>query len=110
MSCLDGFVDELAQRVAAIVVARLREGEPGMIDQNASPLGTRRHCAATTRRMARGQPGAAKVGRRYLLSQEALGDELARMSRRSDDAATAIDGDPVEKLKRKLALVRKEEP
>ena len=46
--------------------------EAGMVSQTSSPLGSRRHCNAVKRRMAAGLPGAAKVGRRYLLSQDAL--------------------------------------
>jgi hypothetical protein len=107
MAGLDGLVDEIAQRVAAIVVTRLREGEPGMIDQSASPLGARRHCAAAKRRMARGEPGAAKVGRRYLLSREALREELGR---RPGGDAGVVQTDSArnvgDELRRELALIR----
>jgi hypothetical protein len=107
MSHLEAFLDEIADRLAARVVSRLREGEPGMVDQSASPLGGRRHCAAAKRRMARGEPGAAKVGRRYLLSPEALSEELGRVSRGSG----ALEGKGVtssvaDELRRELALVR----
>ncbi len=77
---LDQLLDELAERLAARVVERLRAGEPGMVEQGASPLGTRRHCAAVRRRLDHGEPGAAIVGRRHLLSATALAEELGRTS------------------------------
>lgn len=76
MKAFDGFFDELVARVADGVAERLRAGESKMIGQAASPLGSRRHCGAVKRRMAQGKPGAAIVGRRHLLSAEALADEL----------------------------------
>jgi hypothetical protein len=48
------------------------------IDQHRSPLGPRRHCRAVAARVADGSPNAAIIGRRQLLSQEALSEELAR--------------------------------
>jgi len=72
-------IDLLAQRVASIVVDRLRAGnEPGWTDQHASPLGPRRHCAAVRRRIAEGRPGAERAGRRLLLTPEAVQEELSR--------------------------------
>lgn len=50
-------------------------------DQASSVLGSRRHITACRRRMATGKPGAAKVGKRYLLSAEALREELAALGR-----------------------------
>jgi hypothetical protein len=107
---LDQLLDELADRLAARVVSRLRDGEPGMVDQAASPLGARRHCAAVKRRLARGEGGAANVGRRFMLTPEALHEELERASTRRRPSTKAVELDPVEKLKRKLALVRQEGP
>jgi hypothetical protein len=103
---LDALVDELAQRVAAIVVARLREGDPGMVDQNASPLGRRRHCAAVKRRLARGEVGAAIVGRRHLLSAEALSEELGRVSTKRSDNTAAVAGNIRAQLERDLRLLQ----
>lgn len=51
------------------------------MDQASSVLGSRRHIAACRRRMAAGREGAAKVGKRYLLSAEALREELASLGR-----------------------------
>jgi hypothetical protein len=80
--------------------------DDGMISQAGSPLGPRRHADAVKRRLAAGLPGAAKVGRRYLLSPDALTEELSRTS-----AATACGGaahpladDPGAKLRRELGL------
>jgi len=74
---LEGF----ARQVAHYVVAELRTADcGGMLDQHASPLGSRRHCACVRARVAAGDPGAAIIGRRHLLSPEALGEELQATS------------------------------
>jgi len=67
-----------AEQVATILADRLRAGtDPDWFDQHRSPEGNRRHCAIVRRRIAEGRPGAAIVGRRHLLSREALEEELA---------------------------------
>lgn len=96
MSALEALFAELAQAVAEAVVAKLRAGEvPGMIDQSASPAGRRRHIAAVRRRVAAGEGGAAIVGRRFLLSREALDAELAALAKRprkaGPKATTPVD-------------------
>jgi hypothetical protein len=73
---MDEFLDVFARKVAAIVLSEMRGGDLGMIDQHGSLLGSRRHCAAVRRRIKRGTGGAAIVGRRFLLSREALREEL----------------------------------
>lgn len=50
-----------------------------MIPQTGSELGARRHREAVKRRVASGEGGAAIVGRRFLLSPEALREELGRL-------------------------------
>lgn len=65
-------------RVAAEQHAERRD----WIGQRESPLGNRRHCAAVGARLAAGKPGAAIVGRRHLLSAEALEEELAGGAKR----------------------------
>lgn len=75
-----------------------------MLDQSASPLGSRRHCTAVKRRIARGEPGAAIVGRKHLLSPEALSEELGRVSRRESPNPTDTGGVRAE-LERELRLV-----
>ena len=56
-----------------------RRVEVGWIDQQFSPLGRRRHCQAVKRRIAARQPGdvldAAVIGRRYMLTVDALVEE-----------------------------------
>jgi len=42
-------------------------------------LGPRRHCAAVRRRLAENKPGAAKIGRRFLLSPAAYAEERGFM-------------------------------
>lgn len=79
MSTLDplapfaGLIEAVAQRVAARVLGAL---DSGMIDQASSPLGSRRHRAAVDRRVANGEGGAFKRGRKCLLTREALTEEL----------------------------------
>jgi hypothetical protein len=80
MTALDGILDELAERLAARVADRLRGGEGDMVAQTRSPLGARRHCHVVKRRVACGEHGAAIIGRRHLLSPQALAEELARAS------------------------------
>lgn len=77
MTAAAEFLRELAREVARAVVAELRAGElPSMLDQVGSPLGRRRHITAVRRLVAEGKPGAAVVGRRHLLTREALEAEL----------------------------------
>lgn len=72
----------LAPAIADLVVARLGAGSVDLIDQFGSPLGQRRHCAAVTRLLNAGQAGAARVGRRALLTPAALQAELNLLSKR----------------------------
>jgi hypothetical protein len=65
-----------ADRIAAEARAERRD----WIDQGASPLGPRRQIEAVRRRIREGAPGAAMVGRRALLSPEAMAEELERVS------------------------------
>lgn len=74
---VEAAIGVIAEAIAERVAARLLAGErPGWIDQAASPLGRRRHCAAVRRRVAAGEPGAAILGRRHVLTAEALGEEM----------------------------------
>lgn len=101
---LSGVLETIADLVAAKVVRLLRDGDVGMVDQHGSPLGNRRHISAVRRRLASGEGGAAKVGRRYLLSTEALSNELTAKSKSKPKTAkpgTAMS----EKLERELRLV-----
>jgi hypothetical protein len=106
VSALDQLVDELAHRVAAIVLERLRRGDPDMVDQVRSPLGRRRHCAAVRRRLARGEAGAAVVGRAHMLSPEALSEELGRASSRGAPSPTPPAHSVRAELEHELRLAR----
>lgn len=104
---LDAFLDELAARVAAQVVERLRgPAATDMVAQETSPLGRRRHCAAVQRRIAAGEGGASIVGRRQLLSVEALRQELERASKRSRAVEAPAPEGVRERLERELRIVR----
>lgn len=95
--------EDLEAMIARALRRALDDGsEAGLVSQSTSPLGSRRHCNAVKRRLANGLPGAAKVGRKYLLTQGALADELATTS-----AATAAGvGVPSgTELRRKLGLL-----
>lgn len=86
------FARALAPYLARALRDELRAGtEPGWTDQHASPLGPRRHCAAARRRLAEGAPGAERVGRRLLLTPEALKEELARASKKRAKADPETD-------------------
>lgn len=108
MTALDGILDELAERLAARVAERLRASEPNMVGQSGSPLGARRHCAAVKRRLARGEPGAAILGRRHLLTAEALGEELRRASARKEPGREAPATSVRAELLAELELARRE--
>ena len=82
-------------------LASLRSAERrDWLDQSTSPLGSRRHIQAVRRRLAAGLDGAGQSGRRYLLSAEALRDELRRAGEPTEDttaeplpdAASALQG------------------
>jgi hypothetical protein len=73
---------EAAASKARELAVRERAAQREWADQGTSPLGRRRHCAAVRSRVRGGQPGAAVVGRRHLLSAEALSEELERLSKR----------------------------
>lgn len=93
---LDALARVLAPAIAREVVAQLRAGEaPGMLDQSASPLGRRRHIAAARRRVAAGEAGAAIVGRRHLLTREAVEAELADASAKPRKGAPADELAPL---------------
>lgn len=74
-------LDVFAARIADGVLQRLTTAQViDWIDQARSPLGPRRHRTAVLRRLGRGEPGAVLVGRRHLLSKEAMNEELARLT------------------------------
>ena len=100
---------EAKARVFEEAAAEERAQRRDHVDQRSSPLGHRRHCAAVKRRVAAGDAGAAIVGRRHLLSQQALADELTALSKRpalsKPEAAAAPAGATPDGLRAKLGLV-----
>lgn len=99
----------LVDVVADAVERRLSDGCGQWVDQQSSPLGARRHCAAVRRRVADGSGGAAVIGRRHLLTPDALAMELAAPSKNAQRRATTKrDNAPDDfeaSLRRKLRLV-----
>lgn len=104
---LDMLATELAERVAAKVVERLRGGaDSEWVDQTTSPLGARRHCAIARRRLQRGESGASKLGRRWLLTREALAAELEHGNASPPSQQPPASSGVRAGLERKLALLR----
>lgn len=64
-------LDALAEAVEARLARR-------MVSQHGSPLGSRAHRAAVLRRVERQEGGAAIAKRKFLLSRDALKEELDR--------------------------------
>lgn len=104
-SVFDALVDELAERLAPRLVKLLQGEASDMVDQAKSPLGRRRHCAAVRRRRARGEAGAAVIGRRHLLSHDALSEELSRLSGQPKVATTRAGG-VADELRAELSALR----
>ncbi len=74
---LETAMGQLLDMIADRVVDRLSSTSHRMVAQHGSPLGPRNHRAAVKRRMERGEGGATIIGRRYLLTHEALASELS---------------------------------
>lgn len=109
MTALEDAVAQLAKAlapaIAAEVVAQLRAGEtPGMVDQSSSPLGRRRHIAVVRKLVAAGEPGAAIVGRRYLLARDAIEAELVKVSRKPSKAKVAAPADELAALRERYGF------
>jgi hypothetical protein len=110
----EGTMDKLVQTARDVireVVRESAEAELKLIDQRGSPLGRNRHCAAVKRRVFEGKPGAWVVGRRCLLSAEALREELDDLGRRGTVARENRPDRPSpraarEKLEQRLRLIR----
>jgi hypothetical protein len=86
------------------IAAEQRADRRDWIEQAGSPLGNRRHVAAVKRRIAAGRiDGASMVGRRAMLSADALAEELALLSAKPRNAKPAPSGPDA--LRAKLGLV-----
>ena len=110
-----------AKVISRLMAAELRGGDPRLIGQELSALGARRHIAAVKRRLreesnmgeAPGTRGAFIYGRRHLLTQEALADELGRDTARAERKPMPVpvandDDDPEALEERLLAQMRGE--
>ena len=82
----------LIDAIAEAVVAKLASTTHRMVSQHGSPLGPRIHRKAVKRRLERGLPGAAisPDGRRFMLTHEALAEELAG-DKRAAEPDVALD-------------------
>jgi hypothetical protein len=74
------------------------------IDQQRSQLGGRRHSRLCRERLDAGLPGAARVGRRFLLAPEVHAEELAKLSRSGPAKVEQPQGHAAE-LEQRLKLV-----
>lgn len=81
------WLEGLLRRVVREEVAAAGHPADNWRDQSQSPvLGSRRHCRAVRRRLAANpqDPSAKRVGDRFLLTQEAVLEELDLIGRRPD--------------------------
>ena len=101
---LEAQADALEAQAATLRALARTAGPPiDLVDQHASPLGNRRHCAAVQALVALGKPGASIVGRRHFLTPDALAVELAKGKPRK---RAANDNKPQpDALDQKLALL-----
>lgn len=104
---LTPLLEVFADMVAARVVERLRATDTDTVPQERSPLGRRRHCAAVRRRVAAGQHGAFVVGRRHLLTQEALQEELAMQRPRNLSVPVPATTNIADELSAAIAQVKR---
>jgi hypothetical protein len=90
LQAIEPYLDALADRIAE----RMNAARGRMINQHDSELGPRRHRAAVKRRIANGEGGAGQSGRNYLLTPDAIREELAGgRGRGSAGAPVAAGGD-----------------
>jgi hypothetical protein len=99
-------LNALAAVLAPLVAAELRrQSSAEIVDQKASPLGPRRHCAIVRARMLRGDNGASIVGRRFYLTRSALDEEVRAVGARvvAKPTSAKVD-DPLDDLRRRFPL------
>lgn len=93
----DILLERIADRVAQLVVDKLRAGEFGMIDQHQSPLGPRRHVAFVR------AGGGVQIGRRYLATKEAIEQHAQELTKKHRHKRTSTD-DEVRALAKELGI------
>lgn len=87
----------LARVIAHEIVAELRSGDvPDMVDSTQSCLGRKRHCAFARLLIARGDPRAAQIGRRYLLTAEAVDEAMQHYTEKARRAQHIAANDGAE--------------
>jgi len=89
---MDGILERIQQQLERIELRLAKCDMPlgGFVDQKKSPLGPRKHCEAVRRRLTGDEGGAAIVGRRHLLTSEALQDEMRRESIPANTTTAAV--------------------
>ncbi len=85
LESIDARLERIERRLAKCDAPLPSGGE--WVDQQKSPLGRRRHCAAVRRMKAEGDARVFVRGRRHLMAPEALAEELARLSLESPAGA-----------------------
>jgi hypothetical protein len=93
----DILLEKMADRIAQLVVDRLRTNDFGMIDQHQSPLGPRRHVAFVRR------GGGVQIGRRYLATKEAIEQHARELSERQRPKKQSV-GDAERALAKELGI------
>lgn len=84
LQAFEPYIDALADKLAE----RLERRRGRMINQHESELGPRRHRDAVKRRLDNGEGGAGRAGRNYLLTVEAVREELSRKGGRGKGDAS----------------------
>jgi hypothetical protein len=98
---------EAAAEECRALAAEERADRREWIDQSNSVMGSRTHIRAARRRLAAGLDGVAHVGRRWLLSPEALAEELQTGTTEATftEVSAEVD-DEVIAMRRELSIVR----
>jgi hypothetical protein len=106
LQAIEPYIDAIADRIAA----RMQAGRERMINQHESELGPRRHRQAVKRRLANGEGGAGQAGRNYLLSRDAIAEELAGKGGRRKGApvAVGVEGSAAKSRTRELSDFERE--
>lgn len=101
MNELEALVDDFAERVARKLHSLSRQEQAGWISQHNSPLG-RRHCSVVRVRVQLNKHGCSIIGRRHLLSNEALAEELKDYTAKTRPASFSTAGECTTNLRAEL--------
>lgn len=101
---LGRFGKAFAAEIARELANQLRAAnEDGWVSQANSPLGPRRHCAAVRRRIGRGAIDCIIDGKRYLMTRDALHEELLSLGKpRPTVKAIPVDVEPTTSVRSRL--------